>query len=468
MTHNDSLAAEMGVLTDSPVGGQQKKGSPYNGYYHRETPREDVELTHIGPGTPGGELMRRFWQPVCLSQQLSDLPLAIRILGEDLVVFRDKAGQVGLLHRHCSHRGTSLEFGIVSEHGIRCCYHGWLFDVDGRILETPGEPPNSKLKESFVHGAYPAREERGIVFAYLGSPEAMPPFPEIEDFGTAPEDCVPFAVWTPCNWLQVHENNMDPFHSVFLHGNVSGVQLTPAFEVLPLVEYVENDGGASMHYISLRRTAPDRVWVRFVQMTVPNYMEIGSPLEEGLEPKLFQRPAWNRWTVPNDDVNCTMIGWRYFRPGIDEGKADRSRVGVGTIDLGGFQDVDTRSYEEKQRQPGDWVTQMSQGPIAIHGREHLGSTDAGVVTWRRLVQRAVRGENTLAVPPGLSGTESAMWSHAGDAVLAIPRQGEGDEEPFLRDLGRQVSDLVVAAGRYSDGDVDLKARIRALEERYSG
>ena len=153
MTQNDSLAAEMGVLTESPVGGQQKKGSPYNGYYHRETPREDAELTHIGPGTPGGELMRRFWQPVCLSQQLSDLPLAIRILGEDLVVFRDKAGQVGLLHRLCSHRGTSLEFGIVSEHGIRCCYHGWLFDVDGRILETPGEPPNSKLKESFVHGA---------------------------------------------------------------------------------------------------------------------------------------------------------------------------------------------------------------------------------------------------------------------------------------------------------------------------
>ena len=100
-------------------------------------------------------------------------------------------------------------------------------------------------------------------------------------------------------------------------------------------------------------------------------------------------------------------------------------MGVGTIDLGGFQDVDTRSYEEKQRQPGDWVTQMSQGPIAIHAREHLGSTDAGVVTWRRLVQRAVRGENTLAVPPGLSGTESAMWSHAGDAVSGHSPPGRG-------------------------------------------
>ena len=121
---------------------------PFGGYHLRDVPPEDAELTHTSPGTPCGEYMRRFWQPVCLSQELTDLPLAIRIMGEELVAFRDNSGTIGVLHRHCSHRGTSLEYGIVSEHGIRCCYHGWLFDTDGTILETPGEPPDSRLRES--------------------------------------------------------------------------------------------------------------------------------------------------------------------------------------------------------------------------------------------------------------------------------------------------------------------------------
>ena len=141
---------------------------PYGGYHRRDVLPEDAELTHVGPGTPCGEYMRRFWWPVCLSEQVTELPHAIRILGEDLVAFRDRSNRVGVLHRHCSHRGTSLEYGIPSHRGIRCCYHDWLFDVDGRILETPGEPADSRLKDSFVHGAYPALEYHGLVFAYLG------------------------------------------------------------------------------------------------------------------------------------------------------------------------------------------------------------------------------------------------------------------------------------------------------------
>ena len=435
----------------------------YGAYYRRETPREDAELTHTGPGTPADELMRRFWQPVCLSQQLGDLPLAIRIMAEDLVVFRDKSGKVGLLHRHCSHRGTSLEFGIVSDRGIRCCYHGWLFDVDGTVLESPGEPPNSRLKDSVIHGAYPAREERGIVFAYLGPLGVMPPFPDVESYGTAPEDCVPFLIPVPCNWLQVHENNMDPMHAPFLHGNVSGVQLTAAFGVIPCLDYVETNGGTSMHYISARRTTPEHIWVRFQEAALPNCTDIGSPMEEGQLAKPFQRPMWNRWTVPVDDTNCMMIGWRYFRPGIDEELADRSKVGVNVIDAGGFQDVDDRPYEEQQRQPGDWIAQVSQGPIAIHAREHMGSSDAGVSMWRRLVRSAVREENPNLVPPGLNGTEAKIWSYAGDSVLAIPRRPEEDESPFLRDVGKRVSDLVMAHGQYQGDEADQPLRDSLLD-----
>src|SRR5438045_7902861 len=137
---------------------------PFRAYDWRDVPQEDTELTHVGPRTPCGEYLRRFWQPVALSSELTDLPKRVRILGEDLVLFRDKSGRTGLLQLYCSHRGTSLEFGLVSERGIRCCYHGWRFDVDGRILETPGEPPGSTIKERLFHGAYATREYKGLVF----------------------------------------------------------------------------------------------------------------------------------------------------------------------------------------------------------------------------------------------------------------------------------------------------------------
>ena len=149
----------------------------FGGYYHRNVPREDVDLLHVGPDTACGEYLRRFWQPVCYADDIADLPIKLTILGEELVVFRDQRGALGLLELHCPHRGTSLEFGLVGERGIRCCYHGWLFDVDGTILETPGEPADSTLKDRLCHGAYPTHEAHGIVFAYMGPPEHMPPFP---------------------------------------------------------------------------------------------------------------------------------------------------------------------------------------------------------------------------------------------------------------------------------------------------
>ena len=149
----------------------------YGGYYHSQVPKEDEELTHVGPGTPAGEYLRRFWQPVCYADELGDTPVGLKILGEELVAFRDFSGRIGLVEAHCPHRGTSLEFGLVSERGIRCCYHGWLFDVDGTILETPGEPAGSTFKDRLCHGAYPTQEHCGTVFAYMGPPDKMPPFP---------------------------------------------------------------------------------------------------------------------------------------------------------------------------------------------------------------------------------------------------------------------------------------------------
>ena len=123
------------------------KDGPFDGYRRREVPPPDPELTRVGPGAPCGEYLRRFWQPVAFARDLASAPLRARILGEELVVFRDRGGCVGVLHLHCAHRGTSVEFGIPLERGIRCCYHGWVYDVDGRCLETPREPVGSRLKE---------------------------------------------------------------------------------------------------------------------------------------------------------------------------------------------------------------------------------------------------------------------------------------------------------------------------------
>src|SRR5438876_46217 len=142
----------------------------FRGWDQVPAAEDNRELTRTGRGTPAGEYLRRFWQPVALSEEVGEVPLALHILGEKLVLFRDGGGRLGLLHRHCSHRGASLEFGIVSERGLRCAYHGWKYDVDGTILETPALPPDSKVKQKLCHGAYPTVEYAGLVFAYFGPP----------------------------------------------------------------------------------------------------------------------------------------------------------------------------------------------------------------------------------------------------------------------------------------------------------
>ena len=189
---------------------------------------------------------------MCFADELRDLPLRVTILGEELVVFRDLSGAVGLLELHCPHRGTSLEFGLIGAKGIRCCYHAWLFDVDGTILETPGEPAESTLKDRLCHGAYPTHEYQGIVFAYMGPPDEQPPFPVYDSFARPGYRLLPGRQYFyPCNWLQIMENAMDPVHTAFLHTIVSGTQFTDQFGVVPELEFTDTPLG--MMYIATRR-----------------------------------------------------------------------------------------------------------------------------------------------------------------------------------------------------------------------
>jgi len=281
----------------------------FGAYFHREVPAEDAELTHVGPGTPGGEYMRRFWQPICFSDELQDLPHRVKILGEELVAFRTGGGAVGLLELHCPHRGTSLEFGLVDSKGIRCCYHGWLFGADGTILETPGEPADSTLKDRLYHGAYPTEEDHGIVFAYLGPPERQPPFPRYDSFIRPGWRLMPGRKYFyPCNWLQIMENTMDPAHTAFLHTIVSGAVFTNEFGVLPELDFVETPVG--MIYVATRRVG-DNVWARMVEAVLPNLQQVAPIWEDGRTEHPFSGPMMSRWIVPVDDTNTMFIEFRH-------------------------------------------------------------------------------------------------------------------------------------------------------------
>ncbi len=152
---------------------QRTGNEPFGGYYKPKERSVDEELSRVGPGTPCGEYLRRFWHPILMSDRLADRPLPLRILGEDLVLFRDLSGDIGLVHKHCSHRGMSLEFGIIANHGIRCAYHGWCYGTDGRILETPGESPKSKLTGAYLPWRLPGRRVQGIDLRVLRSAGAQ-------------------------------------------------------------------------------------------------------------------------------------------------------------------------------------------------------------------------------------------------------------------------------------------------------
>ena len=162
-------------------GSDGAKASAYGGYAI-DIPTSDTFLTSVGRGTPGGEYLRRFWHPFLIASELGDRPIAVRLLGEDLVVFRDKSGRLGLLHRQCIHRGASLEFGIPAQQGIICCYHGWQFDVDGTVLSTPAEPSSSRIGDQFFQGAYHVRELHELLFAYMGPADEVPPLPQYDTF----------------------------------------------------------------------------------------------------------------------------------------------------------------------------------------------------------------------------------------------------------------------------------------------
>jgi nitrite reductase/ring-hydroxylating ferredoxin subunit len=402
----------------------------FGAWHARHIPAPDPLLTQTSPRTPCGEYLRRFWQPVVFARDLGELPRRLRIMGEDLVAFRDRSGRVGVLQLHCTHRGTSLEFGIVQERGLRCCYHGWVFDVDGRILETPGEPSESTLRHRLCQGAYPTLEFCGLVFAYLGPPELKPEFPIYDSFDVPGMTLHPAAQFElPCNWLQVKDNSMDPVHTSFLHALSSGYHFTEAFGALAELEWQETSYG--MIYVATRRVG-DLVWVRVCDFMAPNVHQFTREIEDAARERVNFRPVVIRWAVPVDDTRTL----NFELAQID------SAWGLTTEQIArpGFGQSADRPYAERQRQPGDYDAQSSQRTIAVHELEHLAWTDRGVIMLRKILRDGIRAVEAGETPRELGlKTGQTIPTFCQDTVVRAPAAGSAAEDrERLRQIGRRV------------------------------
>ncbi len=372
--------------------------------YTRKPPSYDERLAPVGRGTPMGELLRRYWHPVGLSSHATDVPREVRMLGEDLVLFRDGSGRAGLVHARCAHRGTTLYYGKVEPRGIRCCYHGWLFDVEGRCLEQPCEPEGGRQRRAVRQPWYPGQERYGLVFAYMGPPERKPVLPRFDaleelepgEFIDVDDTSIGSGGDTiaPCNWLQHYENVVDSYHVPILHGTFSGDQFVPAMSTMPKVEWENTPRGVKA--FSVRTLADGRVMHRITEVVLPTLRVVPNPYVG----------KWGKvesigWTVPIDDTH-----YRIYTAG---------RVREKGVMLPRAADAAKRkpwrqmTDEERRAKPGDWEAQVGQGPITMHSEEHLVSSDKGIVLLRRMLARQVDAVERGEDPIGVAYDESSAY-----------------------------------------------------------
>jgi phenylpropionate dioxygenase-like ring-hydroxylating dioxygenase large terminal subunit len=413
------------------MSSRQANPLAYSGYRAEIAGGPDAEIVQTGRGTPGGEYLRRFWHPVAYESEIVSAPLRARILGEDLVVFRDKSGAAGVLHLHCNHRGTSLEFGRVEEHGIRCCYHGRVFDVDGTVLEMPGERAAERLSKEYRQGAYPTHLFGGMVFAYMGPMDKIPPFPmydkwDIPGMKVSPGPRMPFA----CNWVQVKENAMDPAHTAILHAWEG--RFADEFGVFPELTWIETPVG--MAYLAARHIN-GKIWVRSTDIMAPNIHSLSSVFETGQTLKQCSPPWITIWTTPVDDHNCVNFALCHIREDDTMPVEARNRA---MLAAGG--QTDERPYAERQKIPGDYDAMVSQGSIARHSLEKLGTLDQGVVMFRRQVRQAIRDVQEGKDPHGLIRESGVIPTYGSDRIVeASAVTGNPDDPDVLMDFARRVA-----------------------------
>jgi phenylpropionate dioxygenase-like ring-hydroxylating dioxygenase large terminal subunit len=397
------------------------------------TAEQNELMTRVGPGSPGGRLLRRYWQPAALADELEGERAVrpVRLLGEDLVLFRDGAGRCGLLERACPHRRADLSYGRLEDGGLRCAFHGWLFDATGRCLETPAEPEGSRLCESVRTRSYPVVERNGIVWAYLGEGEP-PAFPEFDCFAAPSAYTFAFKGYWDCNWLQALEIGIDPAHASFLHrfaadedpgGAVYGRQFraASASSDMPMTRVLREYHKPKLEHetvpwgfriFALRGIDEAHTHVRVTNMVFPQAFVIP------LSPEM----TITQWHVPVDDTGCYWYAiFTAFDKPVDKAEMRRQRLQLYQLpdykprvhrgnDYGFDADEQRRSTYTGMgfdiNVHDQWAVE-SQGPIHDRTREYLGTSDRIIVAYRRLLLKAIEQAGRGERPPMvLDGAEA--------------------------------------------------------------
>ena len=437
----------------------------FKGYEQSQQPAFDEEIARIGPGTPAGEYLRRFWHPVYITEELGELPKAIKILGEDLVVFRygEQRDQFGLVHKHCLHRRASLEYGKCEANGIRCCYHGWLFAPDGEVLETPAEDSKTAdlLRKNTRLGAYPVIEYRGLLFTYMGPPQQQPEFPVYDACAYDEMTSVTYKAPYRCNWIQILDAILDPTHTTYLHSRNSHPQFSEGMAADGVLKFYQRHEN---HFLgaSTRRVG-DNVWVRVNELILPNFTQAGSAFAvDGTRQCYFGRSCFTRWVVPVDDESSVVYAWANFGSRWDPHEYN-NQAGYELIEQG---EVMERSLEDKQRFPADSEAVEGMGPISTHKGENLMPTDRGIALYRKRIRQQVRNLNDQIEPPQPAKTGGQFIKTYGqDTVLTMPPKSSRDEKDYLNRIGSAVMELQFAVEDFEEHhrDDEIIRRLQKLE-----
>jgi len=400
---------------------------------------ENERLVRIGPGTPGGELMRRYWQPALLSDELPEpdgAPLRVRLLGEDLVAFRSTDNRVGLVDAYCPHRRAPMFFGRNEDGGLRCVYHGWKFDVAGNCVDMPSEPPDSLFKSKVNMQAYPTWEGGGIIWAYLGPPAEMPPVPDYEWLRVPATHRFLSKTFEHCNYLQGLEGGLDTAHSSFAHNErLNDPTWIRNRDTHPKLEVEKTPYG--FWYSSTRDLGDDGLYVRVYHYIMPAQQLRGNVTDwvGGARAKVPKLDG-HIW-VPIDDEHTFVYNMMY---GYDEtvpiseefAWQDEARFGRGKEDLvPGFRlraNLENDYFIDRQLQKTrtytgikgintqDFALQEGMGPITDRSQEHLGTTDRAIIVTRQLLLEATHAVESGDAPRGIT-PESYRKVRAYDRVI---------------------------------------------------
>ena len=436
----------------------------YSGYNQSEEQKIDSILAHVGPGTPCGEYFRRYWHPVALSSEIGENPKELKILGENLVIFRTKSKKLGLVHKHCPHRNASLVFGKCENEGIRCCYHGWLFAPDGEILETPGEDKNSESARNIRYklrlGAYPVLEFNGLIFSYMGPPKEIPEFPTYDSFSIPDITTRPYQINYNCNWLQILDAIMDPIHTSFLHSTISGAQFSKGLGEIGELEVYER----GIQFLgSNTRRVNDYIWVRVNELILPNFTQAGAAFAaDGTKTKLFGRSSFTRWVVPIDDKHSMSVAWGNFGERGDPLEYN-TKEGCELIEQGELVD---RPWKEKQTKPSDAEAVEGMGEISKHKGEHLMPTDKGIMLYRRKIKKLIKellDGKKMPQPQQIPG--KAVRTNGQDTVLKIPLKST-DDRKYIRFIGSQIMQMQFEAEKMSleQRDIYIINKLKNMEQ----